>query len=32
MRLGVKALLLVLLAGGLAQFELWSMERPIRAS
>jgi hypothetical protein len=30
MRLGVKALLFVVLAGGLAQFELWSMERPVR--
>jgi hypothetical protein len=30
MRLGVKALLFVLMAGGLAQLELWSMEQPVR--
>jgi hypothetical protein len=30
MRLGVKALLFVLLAGALAQLELWSMEQPVR--
>jgi len=30
MRLGVKALLFVLLAGALAQLELWSLEQPVR--
>ncbi len=30
MRLGVKALLFVLMAGALAQLELWSMEQPVR--
>ena len=30
MRLGVKALVFVLLAGALAQLELWSLEQPVR--
>jgi hypothetical protein len=30
MRLGVRALLFAVLAGGVAQFELWSMEQPVR--
>jgi hypothetical protein len=30
MRLGVKALLFVLMAGALAQLEIWSMEQPVR--